>query len=77
MLIVMLVVCDVYCSHLDVWVLEVVGHLIINAVFVAIAINYCTQCQLLICFVRAVLLSIAERSLDLKAVMKVRLLSEL
>ena len=48
------------------------GHLIINAVFVAIAVNYCTQCQLLICFVRAVLLSIAERSVDLKTLMKVR-----
>ena len=51
--------------------MELIGHLIINAVFAAIVINYVTQCQLLICYVRAVLLSMAERSVDMNTLMKV------
>jgi hypothetical protein len=57
-------------NDVRIWTVWMIGHLIINAVFVAVVVNYCTQCQLLICFVRAILLSIAERSVDLKTLMK-------
>ena len=55
------------------WQITVVvcGHFIVNLVYMAIALNYCTQCQLLIHYVQYILLCIQERSLELKRVMQV------
>ncbi|XP_065840927.1 uncharacterized protein [Oscarella lobularis] len=50
--------------------LDLISHLVINLVFTAIVLNYCTQCQLLIFFVRCILLSIEERTLELDDIMK-------
>ncbi|XP_065840929.1 uncharacterized protein [Oscarella lobularis] len=54
------------------WQITVVvcGHFIVNLVYMAIALNYCTQCQLLIHYVQYILLCIQERSLELKRVMQ-------
>eukprot|EP00118_Oscarella_pearsei_P001856 m.8719 g.8719 ORF g.8719 m.8719 type:complete len:452 (+) comp20797_c0_seq1:95-1450(+) len=50
--------------------LIVCGHFIMNLVYMAVILNYCTQCQLLIHFVHYILQGIEERSLQLKTVMK-------
>eukprot|EP00118_Oscarella_pearsei_P008123 m.41082 g.41082 ORF g.41082 m.41082 type:complete len:111 (+) comp33074_c0_seq4:836-1168(+) len=51
-------------------VIDLLNHFVIHLVFMAIILNYVTQCQLLIFFVRCILLCIQERTLDMNTVMK-------
>lgn len=52
-------------------ILMVIGFLAMDVVYVAVALNYCTQCQLLIFLIRGLNERIEEKSVSLHQIIRV------
>ncbi len=50
---------------------ELLGRMVLNAVNLAVVVNYATQCEMILFFVRGLTLRLQEKSTDLRAAMKV------
>jgi hypothetical protein len=52
-------------------ILMMVGFLAMDVVYVAVVLNYCTQCQLIIFFIRGLNERIEEKSISLHQIIRV------
>lgn len=49
--------------------LKFIGMFLMHCVNVAVLVNYCTQCEMLVCYIKRICLSLHERSIQIKAAM--------
>ncbi|XP_046577481.1 uncharacterized protein LOC124285315 [Haliotis rubra] len=56
--------------HWILFVFELVGRMVLNAVNLAVVVNYATQCEMILFFVRGLTLRLQEKSTDLRTAMK-------